>query len=165
MDRKEVTALVLIDLSKAFDCIYHLILLVKLQSIGVSKSVLVWLKSYLSGRSQIVRIGSTLSESCIITREVPQRSILGPALFNIYINDLPNVPKESSLESYVDDTKIYLAFLIQDIETAAFKLTQDMETITAWCCINSLLVNAKKTKLLLLGTSQMLKKVSGTDFH
>ncbi|CAB3981147.1 Hypothetical predicted protein [Paramuricea clavata] len=52
-----------------------------------------------------------------------------------------------------------------DIETAAFKLTQDMERITAWCCINSLLVNPKKTKLLLLGTSQMLKKLSGTDFH
>ena len=168
MDRKEVAALVLIDLSKAFDSIDHSILLVKLQTIGVSKSVLAWFKSYLSGRSQIVRIGSTLSETCIITRAgVPQGSILGQALFNIYtcINDLPNVPKESSLESYVDDSKIYLAFPIQDIETAAFKLTQDMERITAWCCINSLLVNPKKTKLLLLGTSQMLKKLSGTDFH
>jgi hypothetical protein len=58
----------------------------------------------------------------------------------------------------VDDSKISLAFPILDIETAAFKLTQDMERITAWCCINSLLVNSKKTKLLLLGASQMLKK-------
>jgi hypothetical protein len=79
--------------------------------------------------------------------------------------DCHYIEKESSLESYVDDSKIYLAFPIQDIETAAFKLTQDMERITAWCCINSLLVNPKKTKLLLLGTTQMLKKLSGTDFH
>ena len=71
MDRKEVAALVLIDLSKAFDSIDHSILLVKLQTIGVSKPVLAWFKSYLSGRSQIVRIGSTLSETCIITRGIP----------------------------------------------------------------------------------------------
>ncbi|CAB4036683.1 Hypothetical predicted protein, partial [Paramuricea clavata] len=159
MDRREVTALLLLDLSKAFDSLDHFILLRKLSNIGISKPALFWFKSYLTGRCQSVRIASVLSDECEITRGVPQGSILGPVLFNVYINDLPGVPKESNLESYVDDSKIYLAFSIRDAELAAMKLTEDMRRITAWCCLNSLLVNPEKTKLLILGTRQMLEQV------
>jgi hypothetical protein len=59
----------------------------------------------------------------------------------------------------VDDSKIYLAFSIRDAELAAMKLTEDMRRITAWCCLNSLLVNPEKTKMLMLGTRQMLEQV------
>ncbi len=118
MDRKEVTALVLLDLSKAFDSIDHVILCRKLQSIGVSRFAMDWFKSYLSDRSQYVRIGSTTSQALTITRGVPQGSILGPLLFNIYIS-----------------------FPIVDAETAATKLSEDMNRITTWWCSNSLLVN------------------------
>ena len=59
----------------------------------------------------------------------------------------------------MDDSKIYLAFSIRDAELAAMKLTEDMRRITAWCCLNSLLVNPEKTKLLILGTRQMLEQV------
>ena len=164
MDRKEITALVLLDLSKAFDSIDHSLLLTKLRSLGVSSSAVDWFNSYLSGRSQIVRIGSTLSESRLITHGVPQGSILGPVLFNIYINDLPLMTNICSLESYVDDSKLYISFPMKDIDIIAEQLTEDLRRIAAWCCANSLLINPDKTKLLLLGTRQMLRSAP-EDFH
>ena len=84
-----------------------------------------------------------------ISHGVPQGSILGPALFNIYINDLPSVPKVGSLECYVDDSQLYLSFPVHDATLAADQLTEDLQSIAAWCCNNSLLINPDKTKLLV----------------
>ena len=117
-----------------------------------------WFKSYLSDRSQSVRIGHILSEG-VITHGIPQGSILGPALFSIYINDLPTTPIACPLESYVDDSKIYLSFSFKDINVAEIQLTDDLRRIAAWCCSNILLANPEKTKLLLFGTPQMLNHV------
>ncbi|CAB4030631.1 Hypothetical predicted protein [Paramuricea clavata] len=141
MDRKELTAVVLLDLSKAFDSIEHTLL----------------------DRSQSVRIGHILSEARAITHGVPQGSILGPALFSIYINDLPTTPIVCPIESYADDSKIYLPFSYKDINVAEIQLTDDLRRIAAWCCSNSLLANPEKTKLLLFGTSQILNHVQ--DFR
>ena len=137
----------LLDLSKAFDSIDHSLLLTKLRSLGFSNGAVDWFRSYLSGRSQIVHTGTTLSESHLTTHGVPQGSILGPALFNIYINDLPLVPNICSLESYVDDSKLYISFPVKDIDTVAEQLTEALRRIAAWCCANSLLINPDKTKL------------------
>ena len=167
MDRKELTAVVLLDLSKAFDSIEHSLLLKKLHSMGVSRKAVDWFKSYLSDRTQSVRIGHILSEArAITTHGVPQGSILGPALFSIYINDLPTTPIICPLESYVDDSKIYtLSFSYKDINVAEIQLTDDLKRIriAAWCCSNSLLANPEKTKLLLFGTTHMLNHVQ--DFR
>ena len=81
MDQKQVTALVLLDLSKAFDSIEHEILLRKLRELGVSMQTMEWFRSYLTDRNQPVRIGCEVSGPCQVAYGVPQGSTLGPALF------------------------------------------------------------------------------------
>ena len=103
-----------------------------------------WFRSYLTGRKQSVRIGCETSEPRLVSYGVPQGSILGPALFNIYINDLPSVPKVGSLECYVDDSQLYLSFPVRDATLAAAQLTEDLRNIATWCCKNSLLINPEK---------------------
>ena len=158
MDSKKVTLVVLLDLSKASDSIDHCRLIRKLRGLGLSEPAVQWFKSYLSDRKQYVRIGSKYSSLCKINNGVPQGSILGPLLFNIYIDELPSIPENCSMESHVDDSKlltfninllltfdINLSFPIASAGTAALQISEDQGNVAAWCCHNSLLINPDKT--------------------
>jgi hypothetical protein len=92
-----------LDLKKAFDVVYHDILLAKLPKYGITDSAFDWFRSYLSDRSQIVDINNNLSQSRAVDMSVIQGSLLGPTLFLIFINDFPNC---TSLQTYLfaDDT-------------------------------------------------------------
>ena len=159
IDQKKVTAVILLDMSKAFDSINHNILLAKLEDVGVAPSCLTWFRSYLSERYQAVRINSTLSEKLPVVSCVPQGSILGPLLFSIYVNDLPSATKTCSSESYVDDTKLLLSFHINDSNAALVDLNEDLIRIRNWCFDNLLLLNPGKTKLMVYGSRQMLARL------
>ena len=98
MDKKMISALVLLDLSKAFDSINQQLLLQKLNHVGASHSAVSWFRSYLNGRTQSVRIGSTISSSLLITHGVPQGAIFSPVLFCIYLSDLPTINRRFHLE-------------------------------------------------------------------
>lgn len=88
IDNSDFCASLFIDLSKAFDTVDHEILLHRLKSVGLSSNVIIWFKSYLSGRTHCVQTEGKLSDSLVIVKVVPQGSVLGPLLFTIYINSL-----------------------------------------------------------------------------
>ena len=159
IDEKKVTVLVQLDLSKAFDSIDHGLLLHKLRLCGISSHTLEWFRSYLSGRTQAVRIGTETSDFIPVTKGVPQGSILGPLLFNIFINDLPSIPLNSKLESYVDDSKLILSFRVGNLEDVLLAINKDLSTIATYLCTNSLLANPDKTKIMFFGSAQMLKYI------
>ena len=90
IDSGKINAVVFLDLKKAFDTVYHGILLSKLSNYGIYGNAHQWFKSYLENRTQMCSINGLLSESCLLSCGVPQGTILGPLLFLLYINDLPN---------------------------------------------------------------------------
>ena len=105
---------IFLDLKKAFDTVDHEILIEKLKYYGCDSSVIMWFTSYLSNRCQFTQIDGINSENGIINCGVPQGSILGPLLFLIYINDLPDIIKFMTL-LYADDT----TFQILDVNLCA----------------------------------------------
>ena len=133
IDKKDVTAVVLLDMRKAFDSLDHKILMLKLQDVGMSPGTLNWFSSYLSNRQQVVRINSALSGKLTVHSGVPQGSILGPILFSIYVNDLPTIPQHCSSKVFVDDNKLYTSFPIQQCELPVTKVNEDLRKIRDWC--------------------------------
>ena len=154
----KVTTVILLDISMVFDSLNHDILLLKLQDIDLSPAALHWFSSYLSNRFQAVRINSELSDKLPIQSGVPQGSILGPILFNIYVNDLPSIPQCCKSKIYVDDNKLYITFPVQQCPSVVEDMNTDLTKISNWYFDNCLLLNTSKTKLMLF-SRQMIAKI------
>ena len=162
MDGQKVTGMLFLDISKAFDSINHKILLGKLEHIGLSSRSLRWFKSYLADRRQCVCINGEMSETRTIDLGVPQGSILGPLLFNVYINSLSTAVTKCELILYADDAVLVVAASTSRELTDA--LQHDFNEISNWYISNKLTVNVKKTKLMLSESKTMLSSFSDFTF-
>ena len=160
MEKKEVTLLVLLDLSAAFDTVDHVILLNRLQKIGVTGLSLDWFRSYLSERTQAVVINNVSSEPANLTCGVPQGSVLSPILFNIYTQPLGEIARKYGVyyHFYADDTQLYISFSVKESNTSVIHLSKCIEDIRSWMQSNLLMLNDSKTEVILLGSRQQLSK-------
>ena len=107
MDKQMHTGMILVDLQKAFDTLDHGVLLEKMKYFGFRASVIKWFESYLSNRKFLVCIDNVFSEAGTLKYGVPQGSILGPLLFLLYVNDLPQSLSDAGSYLYADDTCIF----------------------------------------------------------
>ena len=169
MDNGNVTALVLLDMSSAFDTVDHHILLDQLCSLGVSGTAMQWFKSYLSNRCQCVGIGDAKSEDSHLAYGVPQGSVGGPLLFSIYLQPVGNIIKTHNIKyhCYADDIQLYVSFppTRTTMLSAAKQLEACIKDINTWMDSTGLKLNHLKSEVIVLGSKQMLGKVDMKEFH
>ena len=147
LDKGLCTGVLLTDLSKAFDCICHDLLIAKLHAYGFSKKSLNLVNNYLCNRTQRTKVGESFSSWRNIFYGVPQGSILGPLLFNIYINDVFLFSKHFNMANYADDCSPYE--FSDSIDEVILKLQNDSKSLIEWYESNYLKPNPDKWHLLL----------------
>ena len=152
IDKGNFAGSLLTDLSKAFDCLNHELLIAKLEAYGFDNESLAYVYSYLSNRKQRTKINTSLSEWADITTGVPQGSILGPLLFNIYINDIFYFVNKCDLANYADDTTPYTTDT--SIDSLLQCLYEDTSILLKWFKDNHLQMNPDKCKLLISNKSK-----------
>ena len=147
--------MVLMDLSKAYDCLPHDLLIAKLAAYGFGHHSLLLIHSYLSNRKQHMKVGSGFSEWLGIKSGVPQGSVLGPLFFNIFINDLLLAVKDSEVCNFADDTTIYT--FGKDIVDVVLNLEEDLSNTLDWLKDSHMAANPGKFQVMSLGLREKPK--------
>jgi len=168
MEEQEITFVIMLDLSAAFDTVDYGILLERLEvRLGVKGTALEWIKSYLTGRRQCVKIGNASSEEVDLECGVPQGSVLGPILFLVYTLPLGDLLREHNVRfhMYADDKQIYPSFKVRDLDRNQLKVKSCLNDVDDWMVTNHLKKNGDKTEFLIAGTRQQRAKLKNMDIH
>ena len=147
LDDKGTAAAILTDLSKAFDCLNHNLLLSKMGAYGFDKGALEFIQDYLKGRRQRTRVNDTFSSWLVLKNGVPQGSILGPLLFNIFLNDMFYFIKDAKMANYADDNTVYTSK--NNIQDLLKTLKDETSVIINWFRINEMKPNNDKCHLIV----------------
>ena len=144
------------DLSKAYYCINHDLIIEKLEAYRAGENSLNLIQNYLSQRQQRVKVGSSFSEWLEIILGIPQGSILGPILFNVFINDLLLFIKETDISNFADDTTLYVCG--KELHTISFKLEIETNRAIQWLKDNEMVANPSKFQLMFLSKYKNIEK-------
>ena len=156
MDQNKIPFSIFIDLSKAFDCLDHDILIQKLAYYGVRGNALALMRNYLSDRKQSTHYESEKSKAELITTGVPQGSILGPFLFLVYMNDLAASTDLFSIINYADDTALTSTISSAVVSNELNSINNQIKKVTDWLTSNKLTINESKSKVIFYHTKQRI---------
>ena len=162
IDDSEITLLIFLDFSKAFDTVNHKILIEKLKILGFQNDTCDWINSYLCNRYQMVVVGEEKSDWIQIENGVPQGSILGPLLFTILVSDMRRHIWDGSYHQYADDTDLLFETNIDNVNETIAKANNVLEKINTYCNDNFLNLNAGKSKFMFIGSKPAIKKLENT---
>ena len=149
-DKKQYTTAVFIDLSKAFDNVLHEHLLLTLQACGISGTALRWFRNFLYDRQQRVVVNNKSSSFFMCNKGVPQGSVLGPLLFNIYVADLPSLAREhgAKMPSFADDMTLYCSHTSAAL--ACSSVSAALKDTSRALALRGLSINVSKTVAMVI---------------
>ena len=139
--------LLFIDFSSAFNSLQPYLLIKKMNQMSVSPSIIKWFHSFLTQRTQNVRVNSTFSDSKVISTGAPQGCVSSPVLFTLYTNDCISSHSENTIFKFSDDTAI---LSLQHQHTAPSSYFSEVQSFVRWCDENHLTINTKKTEEMVL---------------